>query len=98
VVERVGQDYRALVRQAGETRAKRVIDQLIDAGISIADDMDTAFWQSFGDIKAAHPRVSIADCICIALANRLGTEVLTCDHHEFDKVAERGLCAVRFIR
>jgi PIN domain nuclease of toxin-antitoxin system len=90
--------YYDLVRAAGETRAKTVISQLMEAGIIVAEDMDIDFWQSLGNIKANYPRVPIADCVCIALATRLGTEVITSDHHEFDKVAEQGLCRVRFIR
>jgi hypothetical protein len=34
----------------------------------------------------------------VALANKLGATVLTADHHEFDALAERGVCAVGFIR
>ncbi len=37
-------------------------------------------------------------CALIALANRLGVELWTCDHHEFDAVLQKNLCKVRFIR
>jgi len=90
--------YYDLVRRAGESRAKEVINRLIMAGVSIREDMDTDFWQDAGNIKAAHRHVSLADCICIALANRLGVEVWTCDHHEFEPAAQEKLCKVRFIR
>lgn len=90
--------YYDLVRRAGETRAKDVVNRLVMAGVSVREDMDTDFWQDTGNIKASHPRVSLADCVCIALANRLGVEVWTCDHHEFDPVAQKKLCKVKFIR
>lgn len=90
--------YYDLVRRAGEHRAKEVVNRLTMAGISVREDMDAAFWQDAGNLKAAHARISLADCVCIALANRHGVEVWTCDHHEFDAVAERNLCGVRFIR
>lgn len=90
--------YYDLVRRAGEPRAKEVVNRLTLAGISVREDMDAVFWQDAGNLKAAHARISLADCVCIALANRLGVEVWTCDHHEFDAVSEKSLCKVRFIR
>lgn len=90
--------YYDLVRCADESRARDVMNQLVSAGIFIREDMDMSFWQNVGNIKAAHSRISLADCVCIALANRLGVEVWTCDHHEFDKAASMNLCKVRFIR
>lgn len=90
--------YYDLVRTAGVNRAKEVINRLIKAGIFVREDLDTDFWQDAGNIKAGYPRVSIADCMCIALANRLGAEVCTCDHNEFDAIAQKQLCKVRFIR
>ena len=90
--------YYDLVRRAGEDRAKEVINQLVMAGVYVREDMDTDFWQNAGSIKASYSRVSLADCVCIALANRLGVELCTADHHEFDAISENGLCQVRFIR
>ena len=90
--------YYDLVRRAGEDRAKDVVKQLVAAGVLVREDMDTDLWQDAGDIKAKHARVSLADCICIALANRLGVEVWTSDRKEFGPIAEQGVCRVRFIR
>lgn len=55
--------YYDLVRRAGETRAKDVVNRLVMAGVSVREDMDTDFWQDAGNIKAAYPRVSLADCV-----------------------------------
>lgn len=43
-------------------------------------------------------RISIADCFCIALTQRLNGEVVTCDHHEFDAIVPLNLCPIQFIR
>ncbi|MDO8683311.1 MAG: type II toxin-antitoxin system VapC family toxin [Armatimonadota bacterium] len=90
--------YYDLMRAAGESRAKEVINRLVMAGVFVREDMDTDFWQDAGNMKAVHPRVSLADCFCITLANRLGVEVWTGDHHEFESVAQKKLCKVKFIR
>jgi predicted nucleic acid-binding protein len=89
--------YYDLVRSAGEDRAKDVINRLVMAGVFVRDDLDTDFWQDAGNIKTRYARVSLADCLCIALANRLGADVLTADHHEFDALVQAGLCRARFI-
>ena len=89
--------YYDLVRRAGEVRAKEVVNRLVMSGVLIREDMDTDLWQDAGIIKAVHSRISLADCICVALANRLGAQVWTCDR-EFDLVARNKLCGVRFIR
>lgn len=60
--------------------------------------MDTAVWQLAGNLKATQGRVSLADCFGIALARRTGGEFLTSDHHELDRLANAGLCPIRFIR
>lgn len=65
-------------------------------GIRWRDGMDTEFWMQAGRYKADMSRVSLADCFYAALASRLGAEAVTADHHEFDPVAEKGICGVRF--
>ena len=89
--------YYDLSRRAGKKRAKDVINRLVMAGVSVREDMDTDFWQDVGDLKADHS-VSLADCVCMALANRLGVEVVTSDRHEMEPIANAGVCRVRFIR
>ena len=59
--------------------------------------MDRMFWQEVGRYKATN-KASLADCTAIALANRVGGELVTSDHHEFDAIAANGVCRVRFIR
>jgi len=66
--------------------------------VSARSDIDEDFWKDVGRIKAEVARISIADCFAVALARRAGLPVLTSDHHEFDKMLERGLCGVQFLR
>jgi hypothetical protein len=42
--------------------------------------------------------VSLADCFAMALANRVQAELVTSDHHEFDPIAQNGICSIQFIR
>lgn len=85
-------------RSTGEEAAQTAVQTLLKAGIVPRADMDDAFWQDVGRLKSVHRRVSLADCFCIALARRVGGELLTADHHEFDRIVPFRLCPVRFIR
>jgi PIN domain nuclease of toxin-antitoxin system len=87
-----------LWRSEGEKAARETVSMLVAAGIEIRLDMDSECWQAAGRLKAELRRVSLADCFCLALAIRLDAEVVTADHHEFDKVVQQGLHPIRFIR
>ncbi len=63
----------------------------------LTSDVDGAFWQEVGRYEATN-KVSLADCVAIALANRVGGDVATSDHHEFNAIATGRVCRVRFIR
>jgi PIN domain nuclease of toxin-antitoxin system len=86
------------VRIAGEAAAQTELGELAVAGVNFRADIDTDFWQAAGRHKTALRRVSLAECFCIALAVRVNGELLTGDHHEFDRIVPLGLCPVRFIR
>jgi PIN domain nuclease of toxin-antitoxin system len=85
-------------RALGEADAQAALQHLFAAGVLLRADMDPTFWQQVGRLKADHRPISIADCFCIALAQRLNGEAVTSDHREFDPIASLGLCPVRFIR
>ena len=68
------------------------------AGLSLRADMDSIFWQEAGRLKSVQRRSSLADCFCVTLARRVGGEIVTSDHHEFDRIAALALCPIRFIR
>lgn len=90
--------YYDFVRSHGEKAADRTIADLSAIGVLTRDDMDTDFWRGAGRVKADHRRVSLADCFCVTLARRLGAEVVTSDRHEFEALANAGVCKVRFVR
>ncbi len=89
--------YYDYLRAEGEEAAREALQILAVDGLLVREDMDEPFWKEIGRYKAAH-RVSLADCFAIALANREETKVSTSDHHEFDPIAEEGICEVEFIR
>lgn len=95
--------YYDFARTDGGPVARQVINDLqTQTGLIIRTDMDTDFWQSAGLLKATLMRVSLADCLGLALAERLDAEFVTADHHELDAVAlqaaELGLRPPHFIR
>lgn len=88
--------YYVLLRQTTEAEARAVIDDIASIGMHFHDWIDTAFWQQVGRFKAILP-ISLADCFCLTLATQEGAEIITSDH-EFDIVAQQGICPVTFIR
>ncbi len=75
--------YYGIRREFGEQAAQQAVAKLRKAGLSIREDMDGQLWQAAGRIKADYRRVSLADCLCAAFANRIGGEVVTADRREF---------------
>lgn len=89
--------YYGFTRVSGMAYAERAVEILTAAGIIIREDMDAGLWKDAGGIKAAN-RISLADVFCLALARRIGGEVITTDHREFDPLVALGLCPIRFLR
>ena len=84
-------------RNAGESAADGAIEDLRYLGVIERGDFDEAFWKEAGALKAGG-NIALADCVAVALTNRLGGTALTSDHGEFDPVAAAGICPVTFIR
>lgn len=84
-------------RNAGEAAADGALEDLKYLGVVERNDFDEVFWKEAGKLKA-RGNISLADCIAVALTNRLRGTVLTSDHGEFDPVAAAGICSVTFIR
>ncbi len=85
-------------RRSSKQDAVRVVNEFLDLGVILRDDMDIDFWHYAGELKAIHKRVSLADCCAIALANRLDAELVTSDHHELDALADLSVCKITFFR
>lgn len=64
--------------------------------------MDTALWQDAAKLVAAQRGnshgLALGDAFCVALARRLGADIVTADHAEFDPIVAAGLASVTFIR
>ena len=89
--------YYQVIRKSDRATAKQVIFDLLASGLIAREDMDAVFWQDVGSIKA-RGRISLADCFCLSLAIRLGGQVVTSDHGEFDPLVSLGICPILFIR
>lgn len=83
-------------RGGGEDVAQSALRDLHLAGLVLRDDMDEDLWQAAGRIKADLKRISLADCFCAALAERVDGTVITADA-EFQPLADDGR-RVTFIR
>jgi PIN domain nuclease of toxin-antitoxin system len=85
-------------RKHGEEASLAAYAGILKLGLNIREDMDEDMWQDAGRIKADYRRVSLADCICVSLPNRIGGEMVTCDRHEIHVLNEAGTCKARFVR
>jgi predicted nucleic acid-binding protein len=90
--------YYDFVRRIDEVTASAAVADLRRVGLRTKRIMSERFWRRAGQLKGTVRRVSIADCFAITLANELDATVLTSDHHEFDAIAQQGICRVTFIR
>jgi PIN domain nuclease of toxin-antitoxin system len=90
--------YYGFFREKDQTTAEVVVNDLISIGLQIREDMDQAFWQAVGHYKVVLRRVALADCFCLALAQRIGGDLVTADHHEFDPVDQQKIHPIIFIR
>lgn len=89
--------YYGARREHGEQAAQAAIAELRKTGLSMREDMDEDLWKDAGRFKADYRRISLADCVCAALARRLGGEVVTADR-DYEPLKDAGVCQVRFIR
>ncbi len=86
-----------ILRAEGLAIAQHVVADLAAAGIQSREDMDAAFWQSAAGYKAAYS-MSLADSFCVALAQRMGADLITSDRHELTPLLEDGIAKITFIR
>lgn len=89
--------YYDFLRASDEAAAISAINDVNLIGIVTREDLDSQLWQQAGTYKVSE-RISLADCFAIALTNRVGAELVTSDHHEFDPIAAKGVCDIRFFR
>ena len=90
--------YYDLFRRDGEEIADGVREVLEGHGFEIVEDLPFSLWKTAGRLKGTWKRVSLADCIALALALEASATLVTSDHHEMDPLAQAGVCPIRFIR
>ncbi len=90
--------YYHAYRRGTEEEAENLTREFLEIGLIERNDLDTAFWQEAGKLKAIHKKVSLADCCAIALAKRLDATLITSDHHELDDLAKQSVCKISFFR
>jgi predicted nucleic acid-binding protein len=59
-------------------------------GIRIETELGFGLIERAGRLKAHWRRISLADCVALALAEQLGGCLVTTDHHEFDSLSAAG--------
>jgi len=85
-------------RASNQNAAEAAITDLMGLGIEERADMDSQFWREVARLKAVHRKVSLADCCALALAKRLGANLLTADRREFEPLLAAAICQIEFIR
>lgn len=90
--------YYDLVRRGHVGDAEVLDELLIDLGLVLVDELPSSLWQTAGDLKAHWRRVSLADCLAVALAIRECATLVTSDHGELDSLSEAEVCPICFIR
>jgi predicted nucleic acid-binding protein len=95
----MGEVYYKVREESDDKTAQSTVGKLVTDGISIRNDFDDRLWKDAASWKAQLiPKRSFADCFCLAFALRISGEIVTCDHPDFDDIANHSICPVRFIR
>ncbi len=85
-------------RAGDAVTARALLALLYTDGVTRREDMDTVFCEDAAQIKADWRRVSLADCMGLALARRLDADFITTDRHEMEPLAAAGVARIIFIR
>lgn len=88
--------------QSGDVAAEDALDTLRAAGIAERNDMDVDLWQDAAKLVAAQRGnsygLALGDAFCVALARRLGADIVTADRAEFAPIDTLQWASVIFIR
>lgn len=90
--------YYDMLRRNARTKAYSLEEMLARVDIEVFDTLPSSLWRAAGDLKADRKRVSLADCVAIALTVQEGGTLITSDHRDLDPIAASGLCPIQFIR
>ena len=89
--------YYHFLRQHGEHTARQAWRDLLAMGVVERRSLSHRFVRRVGQLKA-QGRISLADCFCLVLAQEIGGQVVTSDHHESDPLVSQGIAPILFIR
>lgn len=89
--------YYDLFRRGSED-ADALEELLATTGFELVEAIPSVLWRTAGKLKAQWRRVSLADCVALALTLVENGTLLTSDHHELDQIAEAAICPIRFVR
>ena len=89
--------YYDFIRHSDEPTARQAIRDLRSDGVIEKPDTGRLFWRRVGQLKA-RGGISLADCFCLALAEKLSGRLVTTDHREFDPLVPLAICPIHFIR
>ncbi len=90
--------YYHFVRLMDEPRVAAAMDTFERGGLIVRTDLEPSLWRTVAHLKAEFSQASLADCVGIALARKLGGTLVTADHPSFGPMVAAGVCPVLFIR
>jgi PIN domain nuclease of toxin-antitoxin system len=77
--------YYGVYRDEDETLAEETYEKVISLPIKIVGGLKKSVFKEAGRLKAIY-KVSLADSIALAEAKVKRIPLVTCDHHEFDRI------------
>jgi predicted nucleic acid-binding protein len=80
--------YYDTIKRKNESFAKVIFDKICQKPVKIISDISDPLLFEAGRLKASY-KISIADSIALATAFIYESELVTCDHHELDKIASK---------
>jgi len=89
--------YYDAYRSRGKEQADLMLSELKKRPVSIISEISDHVFAEAGRLKASY-RISLADSIALAEALISGSNLLTCDHHEFDVIEGQEQIRFQWIR
>jgi PIN domain nuclease of toxin-antitoxin system len=89
--------YYGIYREESEAMARQVLRRIADLPIEVVRGLAEQVFFQAGKWKATYG-VSLADSIALAEAKCRNVPLVTCDHHEFDKLDRAGELQFVWIR
>ena len=89
--------HHSFMREDSRAAAEDVVVSPERLGVRERLDMVGEFWRRVATIKAGG-KVSLAGCVCLALAEKLSAVAVTSDRAEFGRLGSRVACQIEYIR